>query len=502
MSIRHCISLVLSALCLLVPTGFSQVHYDGPGHPWRQRADRGPDAVVDGWYYNLGLSGMRVELVEEAPTQLLVKHVFKGSPADGKVQVGDFLVGAGSKAFKTPHRNGYGMDVFGAQGPLLDFAVALEDCQRRSNKGRLHLDLLRGEKKLDVTLKVERKYGTFGAAYPLDCKKSELILDELLTYLIDQQGEDGSFGIAPHNTFAPLALLASGKTKHMAAVKRNVQWHARTTKAVDEGSLINWRYMTAGIVMSEYYLATGEKWVLPELQEVYDFLHSTQYTDLAQVSKRVQETHPDAVPRDAMDSHGGWGHNPGYEGYGPICMLTGQGALVFSLMSRCGIEIDRARHEAAYAFLKRATGSNGYVWYEDSVAGDEDWADMGRTGASGIANLLSPYKDSVYKRRALTHAAIIAEHPDSFPDTHGSPIMGMGYAALAANAERQSFRALMDANRWWFTLSQCTDGTFYYQPNRDNAGYGDDSRLSASALTAFVFSIPKANLAVTGKKPK
>ncbi len=79
--------------------------------------------------------------------------------------------------------------------------------------------------------------------------------------------------------------------------------------------------------------------------------------------------------------------------------------------------------------------------------------------------------------------------------------MGMGYAAMAANVDAASFRRLMDANRWWFTLAQCADGSFYYQPNRDNAGYGADSRLSASAVTAFVLSIPKRNLLVTGRAP-
>jgi hypothetical protein len=58
---------------------------------------------------------------------------------------------------------------------------------------------------------------------------------------------------------------------------------------------------------------------------------------------------------------------------------------------------------------------------------------------------------------------------------------------------------LMDANRWWFTLSQCPDGTFYYQPNRDNAGYGGDSRLSASAVTAFILTIPRGSLHISGK---
>ena len=48
--------------------------------------------------------------------------------------------------------------------------------------------------------------------------------------------------------------------------------------------------------------------------------------------------------------------------------------------------------------------------------------------------------------------------------------MGMAYTALAANIEPANFRKLMDANRWWFTMAQCADGTFYYQPNRDNAG--------------------------------
>ncbi|MFT7484844.1 MAG: hypothetical protein ACI9F9_000689 [Candidatus Paceibacteria bacterium] len=491
---------LLATLSLTSHFANAQVDYPSANHPWGQRAKEGPDAEVDGWYYNLGITGLRAQLTEEEPTYLLVKHVFEDTPGEGKVRVGDYIIGAGRNRFETPHRNGYGMDKFGPDGPLLDFAVALEASQDSKRKGKLALTLLRDDKLIDVTLKVAQKYGTFSKSYPLDCGRSELILEELLDFLVQEQHEDGSFGIPTHNTFAPLALLASGTKKHMAAVKRNVKMHARTTSAEDSSGLINWRYMSAALVMSEYYLASGEKWVLSELQEVYDFLISSQYTDMSQINPKSYESHPHAVPDGELQAHGGWGHNPGFEGYGPICMLTGQGALSFALMDRCGIEIDRKRHEAAYAFLDRAAGSNGYVWYADSPAGDRDWADMGRTGAAGIANWMSPYKQSIYKRRALSHAAIIGEHPESFPDTHGSPIMGMGYSALAANVEKKAFAQLMEANRWWFTLAQCADGTFYYQPNRDNAGYGSDSRLSASAVTAFIFSIPKANLHITGSK--
>lgn len=168
---------------------------------------------------------------------------------------------------------------------------------------------------------------------------------------------------------------------------------------------------------------------------------------------------------------------------------------------RCGIKIDRKRLDAAYDFLKRGTGSNGYLWYGDQQGGGPDaWADMGRTGASGIANFLSPFPDAQSKRQARIHSDVIGQHPQSFPDTHGSPVMGMAYAALSANTDPRNFRKLMDANRWWFTMAQCDDETFYYQPNRDNAGYGGDARMTASCVVAFIYTIPKHNLVITGSE--
>jgi len=56
-----------------------QVHYYGDGRPWSERASEGPDAEVPGGFYNLGRTGLRVELVAEAPTHLVVRYVFKDS---------------------------------------------------------------------------------------------------------------------------------------------------------------------------------------------------------------------------------------------------------------------------------------------------------------------------------------------------------------------------------------------------------------------------------------
>lgn len=495
---------VATSFCIAAPAA-AQVHYHDNGYPWKQRAESGPDAEVPGWFYNLGITGMRAELVADAPKSLVVRHVFAGTPASGVVLVGDHIVGAGGRPFREAHRNGYGEEVFGATGPIEEFAIALEAAQSRESDapGKLPLTLLREGKETQVVLDVGTTYGSFGREYPANCAKSDRIAAELLEYLVKHQGADGSFGNPVHDTFAPLALLASGEQRYLPAVERCVRHLSAITKASDESArfgLPNWTYMGAAIVLSEYYLATRAEWVLPELEEVRAFMEEGQYLDMSQINPKAKESHPDSFPTGPRDSHGGWGHNPGFEGYGPIAMITAQGALGYALMSRCGIAIDRARHDAAYEFLKRGSGANGYVWYGDRKGGgDDDWADMGRTGAAAIANFLSPYPDAAYRERARLHSSVIGRHPQSFPDTHGSPAMGMGYTALGASVVPADFRKLMDANRWWFALAQCADGTFYYQPNRDNAGYGSDARMTASSVTAFILLLPKRGLVMTGK---
>ncbi len=43
--------------------------------------------------------------------------------------------------------------------------------------------------------------------------------------------------------------------------------------------------------------------------------------------------------------------------------------------------------------------------------------------------------------------------------------------------------------------------SFYYQPNRDNAGYGNTNPAMASEVVALIYSIPKQSLAITGNAP-
>lgn len=294
----HAACFICLATALSSARAEAQVHYHDKGNPWSQRANAGPDAEVPGWFYNLGITGIRAQLVAEEPKALLVKYVFPNSPAANEVNVGDLIVGAGGQLFKEPHRNGYGVKVFGGDGPIAELGEALDRSQGKEGKGKLSMTLRRGNETKEVVLPIGQKYGEYSPTFPAKCPKSDRIVAELLEFLAANQKPNGSFGNPVHNTFAPLAMLASGNSKYLPAIERNVRFHASETRPKETriAGLINWSYMGAAIVLSEYHLATGEKWVLPELQEIYDHLASSQYLDMAQINPKSKETHPHSFP--------------------------------------------------------------------------------------------------------------------------------------------------------------------------------------------------------------
>ena len=460
--------------------------------PWNVKTRVGPDAQVGGWFINLGITGARVKLTAAEPRALEVMYVFPKTPAWGKLSPGDRIVGAGGRRFLVPHKFGYGMSKFGYEGPLMDFARALEAAESsRSLAGRLRLMVVpkgRSSAKT-VEVKVPTTYGAFSRTYPFNCRKTDLILRQVYPYLLKRQRRDGTWNGRPHiNAFAALALLASGRKEYLPAVRKAAEAFARTTSdKITYGGLPCWRYTLGGIVLAEYYLATGEKWVLPELEQINRWLAAAQ------------------SPR------GGWGHAPwntdGHNGYGPINVITMQAMLAWSLMGRCGLKVDPERYAAAHEFVSRGTNSIGYVWYKDGGAQKRGYADMGRTGAAALAHYLCPFNIPAYRAYALRAARCIGAHPQTFVDTHGSPLLGMGWTALGAAVDKPSFRRLMDYNRWWFVLAHCPDGTFVYMPNRDNnpQDYTSAPRLSATAAAALVLSIKYGKLQLMGapwKRPR
>ena len=452
---------------------------------WNKTTKAQPDAEAGGWYINLGITGARAKITEEAPKVLELAYVFEKTPAAGKLQVGDKITGVNGTPFSVAHKFGYGVDLFGYEGPMMEFGNALEHAQSKLG-GTLKLDIVREGKTQKVTLELGKKYGAFSKTFPYDCQKTDQILAEQYAYLLEKQKADGSWHGRPHlNAFAALALLGSDKKEHQAAAKKAMLYFAKSTNdTISYGGLDCWKYSLYGICLAEYYLLTKEKWVIAELEEINRWLSKAQM------------------------KNGGWGHRPadrpGGNGYGAINILTSQAKAAWALMMRCGINVDAERFKATHDFVQRGTNAFGYVWYKDGGKKNMKYADMGRTGISAIAYQINPNENKAYKAAAKLNATCIGDHPKTLTDTHGSPLLGMAWTALGALADDSSFRKLMDHNRWHFALAHCTDGTFYYQPNRDNnpQDYGAGPRLSATATNALILSVKFKKLQITGAKPR
>ena len=478
--------LFIGVLLVLPAFGLDKV-------PWDAKTRVGPDADVPGWLINHGVNGARANLTKEGPKALEVMYVFKDTPAFGKLQKGDRIVGANGRAFVTPHKFGYGVGKFGYEGPMMDLGNALEESQGTLG-GRLTLDVARAGETIKVELPLTTKYGSYSATYPFHCKKSDLVFREICAYLAKKQKADGRWSDRPHiNAYAALTLLGSGNPDYLPAVKKCAEAMIKETPGeIEPGGLPVWTYSLYGITLSEYYLAAREPRILAHLKVINHWL--------------VEAQHPATSSPERRHIAGGFGHAPhfvdGQNGYGSFNIVTAQAMLAWDLMARCGVKIDAERYEAAHAFIAKGTNNIGYVWYADEVGGP-GYADMGRTGASALAHFLYPASGDEYRAFALSNAQCIGNYPLTFPDTHGNPLLGMTWTALGAAIDQESLRKLMDYNRWSLSLAQCPDGTFYYQPNRDNntQDYDAAPRLSATAATGLIFALKEKRLQITGAPP-
>lgn len=453
-----------------------------------------PEAQAGGWFINLGITGARGKLLPTAPMVMEVAYVFKDTPAFGKLEKGDKIIGVNGKLFKTPHKFGgrTANNKFGYEGPMMDIGNALEDSQGTTLNGKLTFRVKRGSETLDVILKISTKYGQFGKTFPFNDKKSDLILKDIFSYLM-KNNNNGNWSRFHLNALAALAMIATKEPKYLATAKKVAKSFAASTEStVPLGGLSNWRYTIGGIVLAEYYLATGKKWVLPELTEIRDALLDSQSM------KDVKTTHG-GLP--AGSGPGGWGHNRQFEGYGPMNITTGQALTTLGLIEQCGIKVPNERIIAAHKFMDRGTNKWGYVWYSDKGKGGNGFqAGMGNTGIAAIAHFVNLSESKSFKKLALSYAKAIGSENSTFPDNHGDSLLGLAWTAVGASLDPKAYRKLMDNHKWYFNLAQNPDGTFYNQPHRqhNDQNHKAGPRITATCTMALIFAIKYKSLRIMG----
>ncbi len=401
------------------------------------------------WSFNLATTDAR---------QILVTEVEKGSPADGVLQVGDVILGVGTKPFAGDARK-----LFGA---------AITEAETSEHRGLLPLLVWRRNAQQKLTLHLE-VLGSYSESAPENCPKSRRILEKAARYLAQHGLGDGLGG-----EVNALALLATGKPEFADTLKAFAHELGDPKRKLElTPGMHAWDWGYAELFLCEYFLATGDRYVLPAIREYATAMASGQ------------------------SSVGTWGHGmvvPGSEcalgGYGAINQ-AGMGCwLALILAQKCGVQDEivaqaeqRSRRFFAFYAGKGSIpyGDHAPYYFLHDNNGKNAMAAVGfdLDGDAAATQFFARMSTASYGERELGHT--------------GNYFSYLWGPLGVARAGKQALAAHLAEQRWFYDLARRWDGGFRYQ-----GGAGeDDSYAGWDATGAFLltYALPLRALEITGK---
>jgi hypothetical protein len=465
-----------------------------------------PDKEVPGFFVNLGPTGARGVL---KPRSFIVKYVFPGSPAVGRLAIDDEIVGAFDKPFSEHH---FGGDPHGYEGPIMDLGLAIEKAE--GTDGKLVLNVKNGDSMKKVTIQLEA-IGTFSPTFPYKCKKSEVVRAKALAYLAENSDAWGVWQAHARSAVA-LALLSSDVPKQQAIGREMVLAWAK--QPPDDGTW-TWSLSYQLITLCEYHLLTKDASVLPAIKADVLRLEHAQYSGKIVCWQPKPEEDALAVEAAQQLYDGGFGHAPytaaiDKNGYGPMQYTTILAVTAWQLAGRCGVETKPGCIRRALDFIHRGTNEAGYVAYggeftlNNGIVDPVAWRSsrdgenyVGRVSAAIVAHTLSPeFEDSgpyLQKYRGYARHAV-----KSMPDGHADSNLGIfwGLMGAAASEDVGVLRATFDEHKAFFNMMRCFDGSFVLLPGRDYAdnGYYMASRYHPTATMALAYGLSHPKFLIQG----
>jgi len=408
--------------------------------------------------WNLGPTGARgwmwgMRLRTDYARQILITKVDPGSPADGVLQVDDVILGINGKKFDSDAR--------------IAFGKAITEAEKAENRGLLKLIRWRKGKTENITLRL-KVMGTYGPLAPMNCRKSQRILDNACRYI-----EKNGFrrGIMGH--VGALGLLASGQERFLPMVRD----YAHKIRVKDAYEMSSWNMSYMNIFLSEYYLLTGDKAVLPKIREMALYLANGQ--------SRV----------------GTWGHNNAgpdgiLRGYGAMCQPTLSCAVSLVLNQKCGIDdpaVEKAIRRSEIFFLHFV--DKGNIPYGDHSP-REVHDSNGRNSLAVILFDLLDNPDAYWFYARMTVASY-GEREEG----HTGNYWGFLWGPLGAmRAGPEAAAAFIRELEWFFDIERRWDGGFTYQggANMDGAEHTTPGWDTTGArILMYAMSLQK--LHITGK---
>jgi hypothetical protein len=349
--------LICTLLLGLLPATAGAVYEKKDGFPWNltlQGEHDKPiaDALPAGSFFmNVGPTGIRAQITHEHPAFFTVKFVFDHSPAAGKIEAGDIIVGANGHVMDVPHQFGR-RNVTGWDGPMEEMAKLIEDSQGKD--GELELIVWPGGNRSDqkkVTLQIEA-VGRFSDTYPFNCPRSDKLMQELCDFLANEYQRNGKFGRQHVHNASLLALMASGENKYTPVIQRAMAGYPNKRYSSLNGTGYQcWTFGLDGIVLGEYYLLTQDKRIMPAAESLAQAIEESQYWQNGAYTHRPYPF----IARRVADG--------GPAGYGPMSGTSGLIMLAQSLFKVGGLpypEESYQRLHQGYLWSWNPNGSLGY----------------------------------------------------------------------------------------------------------------------------------------------
>lgn len=463
---------------------------------------------------NIGPIGVRVKTDHRVPrlprsesNSGTVEYVFKNSPAEGRLQVGDLIIGVNGQPFNN------------------DFSDKIAEAIDRGEggSGEMVLQVERQNRKKNISFKLE-KIGRYSAKWPSSCKKSARILRDACDWLVAHQQPNGRLEKAERgNVFVlssvgGLAMLGCDLERYRKPLKKLVDFevdflkqHVNAEGHYENGRLELWSLNYAAIFLAEYYLATHDPSVFPALeflnQEIYHRqFHQADAETVAHVTdhRNRKGYKGDPVPKYWF-AHGKIDTQS--SGYIHLGVNVANASVAFSLLHEAGVDVDMENLKATKDYIEKAcvSGAMGYAAKlgQKGTPGDA----FGRTGTLGIALYLDGHRPEYTSK---VTGAMNRLYPKHMYLSHGTTVMGKAWGVLAiAQLDPPLFRRIMDECRHDFDLLRLSDGSFVANPVGEvghskldllHGGNGEKHRWT-TAFNALIYALGERRLRITGGHP-
>ena len=426
------------------------------------------DKIPEGASHDLtlGASGARGWIYSDKmetsdARQISITTVDDGSPAEGKLEIGDVILGVAGKPF--------------SYDPRTEFGRALSAAESDGGKGNLSLIRWRDGKQEDVVINLP-VLGNYSATAPYDCPKSKRIL-ALGCAALAERMEAPEYKQNPiSRSLNALALLASGDRAYRSILKKEAEWAADYSA----NAMATWYYGYVIMFLAEYHMATGDDSVMPGLERL-----------------ALEAANGQSIV-------GSWGHKfAGADGrlvgYG---MMNAPGVtLTISLVlaREAGVEapeLDLAI--ARSAKLLRFYKGKGSIPYGDHAPWIQNHDDNGKNGMGAVLFSLLEENDAAeyFSRMAL------ACHGNERDTGHTGNFWNMTWAipGVVQSGPNATGAWMGEYGAWYFDLARRWDGAF---PHQGPPQLRPDSTGSWDATGAYLlaYAMPLKEIMLTGKRP-